>query len=408
MRDGEIKSHIAARALVLLVFLCTIPVLGMISGCAQSQSPSEPGETGTVVVDSDPDHVNAPWVLSGPGDYSHSGSGDETLTDRDVGEYTLTWQDVAGYVTPSPNPEMQTLGVGGTVTFAGTYEEGGVEPEMVLVPAGTFIMGDGVAPCGEDEHQVTLTRDFYLGQHEVTNREYKDALQWAYDQGYVTATTSSVLDNLDGSSVELLDLDGQACEIAFVGGTFSLVSPDHPVKQVAWCGAARYCDWLDLRAGLPRAYDHNGDWLCNGGDPYGAAGYRLPTDAEWEYAAQYDDERIYPWGNETPDCSRANYDDCAGLGTTPVGSYPDAPATLGLSDMAGNVWEWCNDVRQCDLGTAAQEDPVGPASGYHVLRGGCWHYEGFCLRCAFRPIISPNPDAGRYNVGFRVARTVTP
>jgi formylglycine-generating enzyme required for sulfatase activity len=186
-------------------------------------------------------------------------------------------------------------------------------PGMVTVPAGVFIMGDGVALCGEDEHEVILTRDFYLGQHEVTNQEYLEAVQWAYDHGYVTATTSWVQDNLDGSNEELLDLDISYSEIQFDGaGTFYLrESPssyaqnaypdgydpsDHPVKVVSWYGSVRYCDWLSLQAGLPRAYADSGDWSCNGGDPYGAEGYRLPTDAESEYAAQWDDERIYPWG----------------------------------------------------------------------------------------------------------------
>lgn len=288
-------------------------------------------------------------------------------------------------------------------------------PSMVQVPAGVFTMGDGVAVCGEDEREVTLTRDFYLGQHEVTNEEYMMAVQWAYDNGYVTATTTTVQDNLDGSTEELQDLDDEYCEIAFSGGVFSLrdaghgINPDHPVKEVTWYGAARYCDWLSLQAGLARAYQHTGDWACNGGDPYGAQGYRLPTDAEWEYAAQWDDERIYPWGNEAPDCSRANFYDsgyCVGW-TSPVGSYADAPASLGLSDMAGNVWEWCNDWHECFLGTSPATDPTGPGSGtYRVLRGGSWIDIDYYLRCAFRyynyPIIS------NCYIGFRASRTVNP
>ena len=300
------------------------------------------------------------------------------------------------------------------------YDDG-----LVLVPAGSFMMGDGVAYCGEDEHQVTLTRDFYLGQCEVTNQEYMDAVQWAYDNGYVTATTSSVQDNLDGSTVELLDLNDEDCEIQFDGaGTFHLrespssraqdVYPagydpaDHPVKEVTWYGAARYCDWLSLQAGLPRAYEHIGDWSCNGGDPYAAEGYRLPTDAEWEYAAQYDDERIYPWGDDSPDCSRANFYHvgyCVGW-TSPVGSHPDAPEVLGLSDAAGNAWEWCNDWWRCDLGTAPVTDPVGPGSGdYRVLRGGAWDSEGISLRCARR---DPSlPIDTYYGYVFRVAKTLS-
>ncbi len=287
---------------------------------------------------------------------------------------------------------------------------------MVYVPAGVFTMGDGVADCGTQQHQVTLTRDFYLGQHEVTNQEYLEAVQWAFDHGYVTATTTSVRDNLDGSTLELLNLDGN-CEIAFSTGVFSLrnvaghgINPDHPVKEVTWYGAVRYCDWLSLQAGLPRAYQHNGNWACNGGNPYGALGYRLPTDAEWEYAAQWDDERIYPWGNESPDCGRVNYwpsTPCVGW-TTPAGSYPDAPAALGLSDVAGNVWEWCNDWHVCDLGTTPATNPPGPGAGTtRVLRGGAWIGDAYYLPVALRGIADP-PSASSDRVGFRAARTITP
>jgi formylglycine-generating enzyme required for sulfatase activity len=286
-------------------------------------------------------------------------------------------------------------------------------PPMVTVPAGAFVMGDGTAYCGSQQHQVTLTRAFYLGQHEVTNAEYLEAVQWAYDLGYVAATSSSVWDQLDGSTQELLDLDG-SCEIAFAGGMFTFrdagygANPDHPVKEVTWYGAVRYCDWLSLHEGLPRAYaDTTGNWRCNGGDPYGAQGYRLPTDAEWEFAAQWDDERTYPWGNDTADCSRANFLGCVGW-TRPIGSYPAAPAALGLSDMAGNIREWCNDWWVCDLGTVAVIDPPGPSSGTsRVIRGGSWLSPGGPddLRCAIRYYNTVSDYRG---LGFRVARTIAP
>jgi len=290
-------------------------------------------------------------------------------------------------------------------------------PSMVIVPAGAYTMGDGQSWCGYYQRVVTLTRDFYLGQHEVTNQEYLEAVQWAYDRGYVTATTSSVRDGLDGSTMELLDLDGGMCEIAFSGGVFSLrnaghgINPDHPVKLVTWYGAARYCDWVSLQAGLPRAYDHSGGWSCNGGDPYGARGYRLPTDAEWEYAAQYNDERLFPWGTSGPDCSRANYQNyytsCVGW-TSPVGSYPPAPVALGLYDMAGNVWEWCNDWHVCDdMSTAPVTDPVGPESGTsRVVRGGSWIGEWYHLYCANR--FDCVPGYSSTSRGFRAARTISP
>jgi formylglycine-generating enzyme required for sulfatase activity len=307
------------------------------------------------------------------------------------------------------------LGVGCSTT-SGPSESGEDAPlGMVRIPAGSFVMGDGVAYCGKDERQVTLTRAFYLEQCAVTNQEYLDAVQWAYDNGYVTATTSLVQDNLDRTTMELLDLDSEYCEIEFDGvGTFSLrdagngVNPDHPVKEVTWYGAARYCDWLSLQEEPPldRAYEHSGDWSCNGGDPYGAEGYRLPTDAEWEYAAQYDDDRIYPWGNAPPICDLVNYEGCVGW-TSPVGSCSAGNSALGLFDMAGNVWEWCNDWHVCDLGTSPATDPVGPGSGSRrVLHGGSWMARDWELLCAYRAAGYPHHSYDYF--GVRAARTVNP
>jgi formylglycine-generating enzyme required for sulfatase activity len=286
-------------------------------------------------------------------------------------------------------------------------------PETITVPAGSFVMGDGAAICGTDERSVTLTRSFLLGRTEVTNQQYLEALQWAYRWGYVTATPLTVLDNLDGSTVELLDLDDPEgdCEIGFVAGTFFLrdadhgVNPDHPVKEVSWYGAAAYCDWLSLIEGRTRAYDH-ATWICNGGDPYAAEGYRLPTDAEWECAARYDDERLYPWGNEPPDDGRANYQLTVGW-TTAVGSYPGGP-TLGSEsffDLAGNVFEWGNDWHECSLGTASAIDPAGPVSGAErVVRGGSLSGDGTYLRCASREGAYP-PSRTSHTIGFRFARS---
>ncbi|MFC1573166.1 SUMF1/EgtB/PvdO family nonheme iron enzyme, partial [Candidatus Eisenbacteria bacterium] len=250
----------------------------------------------------------------------------------------------------------------------------------------------------------------------------------AYDNGYVNASTISVWDNLDGRTEELLDLDTSGTEIQFDGeGTFSLweatsdaaqnAYPDgydpanHPVKEVTWWGAARYCDWLSLQNGVQRAYEHTGDWSCNGGDPYGAEGYRLPTDAEWEYATQCEGERRFPWGDEWPSCAHANCQPyplqvCIGW-TTLVGSYPAAPEALGLSDMAGNTWEWCNDWHECHLGTDPVIDPTGPASGVHrVLRSSEWSHTRSFLRCAYRYNYFPVYSVSK--VSFRIARTADP
>jgi formylglycine-generating enzyme required for sulfatase activity len=294
---------------------------------------------------------------------------------------------------------------------------------MIHIPAGAFVMGDGVSACGTSEHSVTLTRGFAISQHEVTNGEFLGYLQWAYDSGYVTATPQHVLDQMDGSQALLLDLANDIVEIQFDGAaTFFLrespnidaqsAYPDgydpgpHPVKHATWHGAASFCDWVSLRAGLPRAYNH-ATWQCNGGDPYGAAGYRLPTDAEWEYACRYPDERRFPWGDALPHCALANFYAPTGIcvgWTTPPGSHADAPVALGLSHVAGNMWEWCNDWFTCDLGTQSVIDPVGPSGGTNrVCRAGGWASVDYDLACAFRAYTSPATHTHAH--GFRIGRT---
>jgi len=303
-----------------------------------------------------------------------------------------------------------------------------VRNEVVLVPAGAFVQGDGVSTCGLDEREVTLTRDFYLGRHEVTNAEYLPVLQWAYSAGHVTVNADSIFDDMDGSTELIMRMFDDQAEIQFDGGTFYLREApralehaypngydpsQHPVKHVTWFGAVRYCDWLSMRAGLPRAYQQEFDpewqeWLCNAGFPYDAEGYRLPTDAEWEYAAQYDDERLYPWGNAEPECDLANFKPIGSYGcvrwTAEVGSYGATP--LGLTDMAGNVWEWCNDVHWCHVGTAPATDPTGAEvweSDARSTLGGAWDSYPQYVACACRGSGGPMGWDKRYD--FRIAKT---
>jgi len=161
-----------------------------------------------------------------------------------------------------------------------------------------------------------------------------------------------------------------------------------------------------MKDGLTPAYDHF-TWACNGGDPYRAEGYRLPTEAEWEYAAQYDDERIYPWGNQDPDDSRSNYGNIVGW-TTKVGSYPAEKVIDGVSlfDMAGNVWEWCNDWWGACAANPDSLDPPGAHTGSErALRGGGWNHGGHTLECAAR-WGRYNPARRQSDIGFRVARII--
>jgi len=355
------------------------------------------------VDDNEDDPFPSDWMVWTSSRDGQIGTGESfSRSDLSVGSHTITLTATdSGYLTDTE-----------TVSITVTSDEPPPVGSFVLVPSGSFTMGDGVSYCGVGERAVTLTRDFWLGQYEVTNQEYLDLVQWAYDRGYVTATSSSVRDALDGSTQELVDLGDGDCEIAFSGGVFTLsdaghgVNGDHPMKEVTWYGSASYCDWLSLSEGLPRAYDHS-DWSCGpGGNPYAATGYRLPTDAEWEYAAQWNDERIYPWGDDAPDCSRTNYGGCV-VWTSPVGSYPtgaqnnhDEP----IYDLSGNVWEWANDWRECDLGTSPETDPPGPGGGSgRVLRGGSWGNSASSLRVAYRSYSYPVGSTS--SIGFRPARS---
>jgi len=176
---------------------------------------------------------------------------------------------------------------------------------------------------------------------------------------------------------------------------------NHPVIHVSWNDAVAYCDWLSKKTGQ---------------------NYRLPTEAEWEYAARSGDKNYkYSWGNFGPegrkggniadesakriwDCSWLweGYDDGYAY-TAPVGSYE--PNELGLYDMTGNVWEWCQDWYDVDYyKNSPQFDPKGPSSGsYRVLRGGSWIDLPIFVRCSFRYINVPD---FRYSYsGFRLART---
>ena len=294
---------------------------------------------------------------------------------------------------------------------------------MVPVPAGTFTMGqEGVA---EPLHEVTLTADIYLSRYEITNQQYLEAVQWAYDNGYVSADSNTV----QAYGYTLLVLMYEDCEIEFSDGIFSLVMrththdngswgpghayptgydpAEHPVKMVTWYGAACYCDWRSEIEGLIPFYQ--GDWdQTSEHNPYDAEGYRLPTEAEWEYAARYNDGRAFPWGNETPTpCIQANFSHCLGW-TAPIGSYPPGTTQLELADIGGNEWEWTGDYWDSEYYSSSPTiNPLGPSSGARrILRGSDFGSSATTLNCSFRHHGNP-VDAG-VSVGIRICRTANP
>ncbi len=303
--------------------------------------------------------------------------------------------------------------------------------DHVTVPAGSFTMGDsgdGVY-WTSPEHQVTLTHDYHIGIYEVTNQEYMEALQCAYNWGYVEVSNGTVY----AYGYPLLEMANDHCEITFSDDVFSLSArtwdggergpgyaypngynpANHPVKRVTWYGTACYCDWRSEMEGFEPFYQ--GNWAQSSDhDPYTAQGYRLPTEAEWEYAARYPDERTYPWGNQGPDCNRANYWPqgnalCIGW-TSPVGSYPLGASYLGLFDMSGNLYEWTGD--RCDLfegySGEPQVDPYGEADGPRRRRKGGQFADYALDGIASTYRRSSFPENSSYALGFRICRIANP
>jgi formylglycine-generating enzyme required for sulfatase activity len=197
----------------------------------------------------------------------------------------------------------------------------------------------------------------------------------------------------------------------------SLNREHQPVAQVSWQQAAQFCNWLSQREGLEPFYTQSQGIIT--GFNAASTGYRLPTEAEWSWAARVDGERllVYPWGDTFPPTAAVeNYADSSSAYVTgrtisgyndgqvvsaTAGSFP--PNHHGLFDMGGNVAEWVHDVYQIPPANAAAEtDPTGPQSGdNYVIRGASWALSRLSeLRLSYRDY----GQAGRDDVGFRIAR----
>jgi len=270
-----------------------------------------------------------------------------------------------------------------------TYTIGGGTPgQMVLVPGGTFTMGRTTGSGYSDElppHSVTLN-SFYMGKYEVTQAEYAQYMQpgsnWTSNYG---------------------------------------LGDNYPAYYVSWYAILKYCNLRSIAEGLTPVYTISGstdpaNWgavptssnytwnsaICN----FSANGYRLPTEAEWEYAAR--------GATNTPDYLYSGSDDINAVAwydgnNNPIGSKPvgaKAPNGLGLYDMSGNVWEWCwdwygNIYYLLSLGN----NPTGPVSGSdRVPRGGSWYVSAPDCRVARRGYYGPSGSS--YGIGFRLCRAV--
>ena len=254
--------------------------------------------------------------------------------------------------------------------FTAIYSYAMVPDGFVRIEGGTFIMG---SPAGEPrrfgnelQREITLS-PFYMGIHEVTQALYEEVM---------------------GTNPSL-----------FIG-------PRLPVERVSWFDAIRFANRLSEMRGLTPAYTIDGQSVSW---DRSANGYRLPTEAEWEFAARAGTTTIYNTGNIIT-TDQANYDGTRPLRnndregifrqtTMPVGSF--APNSFGLYDMHGNVGEWCWDWNTNYQG-GPQTDPAGGApSAIRVFRGGGWNHGADFLRSARRGGLSPS-QRGEY-LGFRLA-----
>ncbi|MCP4290675.1 MAG: formylglycine-generating enzyme family protein [bacterium] len=288
-----------------------------------------------------------------------------------------------------------------------------IPPSNYSMPI-TFTMGSPDEEYGAP-HSVTITQRCKIAPTEVTNGQYVEALQWAYDNELILASSNYVWDNnIDGSTTRLIYLSVyEYDQINFSNHVFSTDFPDRPVVELTWYGAAAYCDWISLMEGLPRSYNHS-TWACNGGDPLGATGYRLPTEAEWELACRAGTTTRFYTGDCLDSATEANYrgnfqpaPGCSNgpyLGRTEdVGSY--LPNPWGLYDMHGNVFEWVNDWFE-PYGGGPETDPIGAETSWaRMQRGGAYsNVELICLS-ARRGRLSPTNYFRSY--GFRTAISAT-
>jgi len=276
---------------------------------------------------------------------------------------------------------------------------GGVKMTFVLIPAGAFTMGSTEAeskamlarlPGANEawfaferpEHKVTISKAFWMGKYEVTVGQFR---RFVEAPGYKTDAEKGT--GVKGAAVWIGGSVNNVEDASWRNPHFKQTD-EHPVVCVSWNDARAFADWLNA-ADKARPAD---------------AAYRLPTEAEWEYACRAGTTTWYQWGDD-PDkgkgwCNAAdltakktfpewavfNWDD-GFVYTAPVGYFK--ASAFGLHDMHGNAWEWCQDwYGPYEKGD--QTDPAGPASGeLRVLRGGAWDFAFWPVRSAYRLRVPP-------------------
>jgi formylglycine-generating enzyme required for sulfatase activity len=397
------------------------------------------------------------------------------FSDASTGSPTSwSWSFGDGDTSSLQNPSHAYAGVGTfTVTLTVRNQSGSTaasrtvtcrsdaQAAEVRLPGGEYEMGDHygfIDPSHPSDelpiHKVRVSA-FYMATTVTTNQQYLAFLNDSLSKGAIEVRDGAVHEAGTSDIYCYTHQFAPYYSIGFDGAAFSIVDfrANHPVVGVMWVGAAAYCNWLSAQKGLQQCY-RAGTWTCD----FAKNGYRLPTEAEWEYAArggQYAPYYNYPWGND-PDTRKANWPDSQDPyegkdpstypWTTPVGFYdgqlhlksefnwPGAAASyqtsnganaFGLYDMAGNVWQFVNDWYGQDYySVSPYDDPRGPDAGftmpdgkpYRAMRGGNW-YNGYVtagVNDGHSRVSNRNPSYYRgpqdpnhpwYHVGFRVARS---
>ncbi len=284
-----------------------------------------------------------------------------------------------------------------------------ITPEMVLIKGGIFQMGSTGAvtnPLYVDEfpqHEVNITKDFYMGKYEVTNNEYVDFLNNVGNQkGPGGKTWIDMNGDSTYAGIEFITAptDSNAPNI----GNFKVKIDfkNRPVVYVTWYGVVAYCNWLSEQEGFTPVYDRvdpNSEDLVNW---ITRDGYRLPTEAEWEYACRGGTDTKYYWGDEM-DGAYCWYRYNSEGNSHEVGQKE--PNGYGLYDMSGNVSERCNDRYDKNYYSASPySNPTGPSLGsVRVMRGGSWYTATDTCRSVNRGYTSVGTK--HYALGFRVARS---
>lgn len=255
-------------------------------------------------------------------------------------------------------------------------------PELILIPAGEFLMGSQAYKDEQPQHTLYLP-DYYIAKTPITNARYA---AFVAASGYRTTAEKEGWGWVWTGSWERVE----GADWRHPRGPRSNIrgKGDHPVVQISWYDALAFCEWLSQKTGKP---------------------YRLPSEAEWEKAARGTDGRIYPWGDQW-DASRCNAWEGGKRDTTPVGAYPRGASPYGVLDMAGNVWEWTRSLWGTDSQKPdftypynpgdGREDLAAPQTVRRVLRGGAFFDDVRYVRCALRYRNFPNVRLDF--VGFRV------